>query len=272
MMMKSPEEKKKLHPSLNLYEYECEKCQDTEWVTFRDQDGYEYAKECDCKPLKVMRRRFKNALIPDEFKEARFDNYIRKTETQNILYNGMIEYLKNFETNKNSKKNSLGFIAIFGEQRIKELNFKERAEVKRKHNSFGLGKTHIQAAAAKWLIKNNHGVLMISDAVFMDDLIQAKMTKDEGTKLHKLLDSAINVPVLIWDDIGKSKWSEAKESLYYQIINERYRNHKPIIFSSNEDDETLSEKIGYAAASRLFGMAKENLYAVEGTDYRVEGE
>lgn len=270
-MMKSPEEKKNDHPLLNQFEYECKKCQDTEWVTFRDDNGYEFAKECECKPMKVMRRRFKNSLIPDEFKESRFDNYNRTNDTQNVLYNGMIEYLKTFESVKKTKNNSLGFIAIFGEQRIKELNFKERAEVKRKHNSFGLGKTHLQAAAAKWLIKNSHGVLMISDAVFMDDLIQAKMARDEGEQLNKLLNSVKTVDVLIWDDIGKSKWSEAKESLYYQIINERYRNHKPIIFSSNEDDETLSEKIGYAAASRLFGMAKENLYAVEGTDYRVEG-
>jgi DNA replication protein DnaC len=269
MMMKSPEEKRTDLLSLNQYEYECGKCQDTEWVSFKGEDGYDYAKECECKPMKVMKRRFKNSLIPDEFKESRFDNYKRTNETQNVLYNGMVDYLKTFETVKKTKNNSLGFIAVFGEQRIKELSFKERAEVKRKHNSFGLGKTHLQAAAAKWLIKNGHPVLMISDAIFMDDLIQAKMNDSE--KLNKLLNDVKTVDVLIWDDIGKSKWSEAKESLYYQIINERYRNHQPIIFSSNEDDETLSEKIGYAAASRLFGMARENLYAVEGTDYRVEG-
>ena len=36
---------------------------------------------------------------------------------------------------------------------------------------------------------------------------------------------------------------EAKENLYYQIIDYRYRHNLPILYSSNEDDETLGEKI-----------------------------
>jgi DNA replication protein DnaC len=60
-----------------------------------------------------------------------------------------------------------------------------------------------------------------------------------------------------------------KEGLYYQIINERYLHKRPIIFSSNEDAGTLSEKIGYAASSRLTGMCGDRLYQVEGNDYRL---
>ena len=76
----------------------------------------------------------------------------------------------------------------------------------------------------------------------------------------------------MWDDLGKSKWSEVKENLYYQIIDYRYRHNLPILYSSNEDDETLGEKIGFAANSRLKGMSKDYMVAVEGEDYRRRSE
>jgi len=165
---------------------------------------------------------------------------------------------------------NLGFIAVVGEQRLRELPAGERAEAKRQHNNFGVGKTHLQIALAKRLIKDGFNVLVVSDVTFMDELTQAKRMNDEGETLNRLLQSAIDADVLVWDDIGKAKWSEAKEALYYQIINERYRKQKPIVFNSNEDRGTLSEKIGYAAASRLIGQCGPYLLEVEGEDFRLQ--
>jgi DNA replication protein DnaC len=78
------------------------------------------------------------------------------------------------------------------------------------------------------------------------------------------------VSVLVVDDIGKVNWTDARERMYYTIINERYRKQKPIIFNSNEDRGTLAEKIGYAAASRLIGQAEEFLLEAEGDDWRLK--
>ena len=68
--------------------------------------------------------------------------------------------------------------------------------------------------------------------------------------------------------LGKSKHTESREEMYYEIINERYKRKAPIIFSSNEDEYTLPEKIGFAAADRLLGMANHYLIEVEGESYR----
>ncbi|WP_168188855.1 hypothetical protein [Thermoflavimicrobium daqui] len=46
---------------------------------------------------------------------------------------------------------------------------------------------------------------------------------------------------------------------------------RPILFSSNEDIETLAGRIGDGAASRLLGMAKGRIYRVEGADFRLLG-
>ncbi|KQC47076.1 DNA replication protein [Geobacillus sp. Sah69] len=255
-------------------DYECSRCKDTEFLFYRDERGYEFARPCECRERKAWKRRFKQALIPDEFVHANFENFRRSAPYQQDMYDMALNYLQEFGTENGTKKLSdknFGFIAVLGEQRLRELPAGQRAEMKQQHNNFGVGKTHLQIALAKRLIKDGFNVLVVSDVAFMDELIQAKTMNDEGETLNRLLYSAIHADVLVWDDIGKAKWSEAKEALYYQIINERYRKQKPIVFNSNEDRGTLSEKIGYAAASRLLGQCGPYLLEVEGEDFRLKG-
>jgi DNA replication protein DnaC len=182
----------------------------------------------------------------------------------------MQDYLRDFDAIHAQQSNSFGSIASFGEQRLREIRHPDRrAEMKQRHNNFGLGKTHLQVATAKELIKRGYATLIVSDVTMMDEMSRSKAYSDEGEEFQRLLGAAIHAKVLVWDDIGKSKITETRKDLYYQIINERYKTKRPIIFSSNEDQETLTEKIGDAAASRLFGMAKGRVFAVEGPDYRL---
>ncbi|SFP17802.1 DNA replication protein DnaC [Salibacterium halotolerans] len=219
-------------------------------------------------------------MIPSEFENARFDNYQIESEVQHLLSNTMKAYLKLFKDSFDKKQNrdtgekpNLGFIAEVGEQRIRSLPSADRSQIKHEKNSFGLGKTHLQVAASKWLMRQGYNTLLVSDISFMDELMQARRMDDGYEMLNKLLDKALNVNVLIWDDIGKSKPSEAKEGMYYKIINERYRANRPIVFSSNEDRGTLAERIGYAAASRLLGNCfEDHLIECVGQDWRLRKE
>lgn len=278
---------------------ECKECRDSGFIITKVQEEIvingkakmvykDVGRPCSCRERKSLQNRFKNALIPNEFQNARFDNYKQFDETTTTLFEAIKNYLSSFQEiiAERSEHNSLGFIAVVGESRIRAMQGEARYIAKEKHNNFGLGKTHLQMAAAKWILNKvrvhdeiapgqksvfDRGckVLCVSDITFMDDLTNARMAGDGGETLNKLLESAIKSDVLVWDDLGKAKWSESKEGLYYKIINERYLRQNPIIFSSNEDEGTLSEKIGYAAASRLFGMCGERLYEVEGKDYRL---
>lgn len=233
---------------------------------------------CKCQKQKLTKERMRAAMIPDEFVDAELDNYEVTNPAQETLYNAIISYLNDFEqlmgvkAEERSRQNSIGFIAKFGEQKFKMIrDYKEQAQAKRMHNNFGLGKTHLQVAAAKELIKRGHSVLIVSDVVLMDELMMAKRADDQGASYFKLLGQVINAQVLVWDDIGKSSPSEARKSTYFQIINERYKARRPILFSSNEDVETLGDRIGDGALSRLLGMSRGRLYRVEGPDYRLTG-
>ncbi|UYX52894.1 ATP-binding protein [Bacillus thuringiensis] len=254
----------------------CSLCSGTGMIL----DGWT-GRVCDCQKEKSEMARLKNAMIPEEFEEARFKNYIRNTDMQKKMFNSMMEYLKKFNEIRSTTRNSFGYIATYGEARLKALSINERVEKMKLHNNYGLGKTHLQIAAARWIIHNIQTVnkeivnsqprgcrvVCISDVTFMTEIMSAKREdkKEYFEKLHTVVDYA---DVLIWDDLGKSKHTESREEMYYEIINERYKRKAPIIFSSNEDEYTLPEKIGFAAADRLLGMAKYYLVEVEGNSYR----
>lgn len=254
-------------------EYECSQCRDTGYI-IKAWEGSGLAAECSCMERKRLIKRFNSAMIPDEFKTATFQDYRVENEAQRQLFNAASAYLKEFGQDIElefgvMKGNSLGFIAKYGESRLKALPPAERMKMKRIHNNYGLGKTHLQIAIAKNLIKRGIAVLCVSDVALMDELMAAKA--EDSELYNKRLHDIINVPVLVWDDIGKSNPTEAKKSAYFHIINERYKAQRPIIFSSNEDVETLADRIGDAAASRLIGMSRGRIVAVEGPDYRLTG-
>ncbi|SHF35091.1 IstB-like ATP binding protein [Seinonella peptonophila] len=246
----------------------CPHCQDTGYVL---KDNWT-AQECMCLEQKRLHARLKNSLIPDEFQEATFHNYSTHHSVQKKLLKAALQYINQFPSIHDQASNSLGFIAKVGEQKIRSVNnLVEKRKLKERHNSFGLGKTHLKIAIAKHLMKQGISVLVISDATFMDELMNVKMCEDQNI-FSQLLETVTKVPVLVWDDIGKANPSEAKKSAYFRIINDRCRKRRPILFSSNEDLETLAFRIGDGAASRLFGMSEKRLYLVEGPDYRMKGK
>jgi DNA replication protein DnaC len=250
--------------------FKCEKCQDTGYI-IKSWDGAGIASECSCLEMKRLISRFNSAMIPDEFKSATFQGYEIKHQAHKTLLDAARKYLIDFDQIKGSSANSLGFIAVYGEQRLKELPKEQRAAAKRQHNNYGLGKTHLQVAVAKELIKKGESVLVVSDVALLDELMNLRRSSDNQHIFNDRIHQLITVPVLVWDDIGKANPTEAKQSMYFQIINERYKAQRPIIYSSNEDVQTLEDRIGGAAVSRLFGMSRGRIVRVEGPDYRLVG-
>ncbi len=258
-------------------EDKCPKCHGTEFVfshyeTMGNQK-YEIHKPCDCREVNRWKRRFKNALIPEEFVHANFENFVCETDMQQRMFLMVKDYLDAFPVTRDELKmqgaQNIGFIATIGEQRIRALPPNERLELKNRHNNFGIGKTHLQIALSKQLIKKGFNVLVVSDVAFMDEMMAAKRMNDNSETYYALLNNVLSADVLVWDDVGKAKWTEAREGLYYYIIDERYKRKLPIVFNSNEDRATIAERIGYASASRLLDKNGDVL-ETEGTDWRLK--
>lgn len=111
----------------------------------------------------------------------------------------------------------------------------------------------------------------------VDFLMQLRAAYDNGAQEseRKVLNRYTNVPVLLWDDLGKesfrTEWGPEK---FYYVIDCRVRTNKPIIISTNFDLGEIEAKFGRdnfgpAIASRLAGFCE--MWTLGGPDRRVKG-
>lgn len=128
----------------------------------------------------------------------------------------------------------------------------------------GTGKTHTLYAIAR-NSKLNKYKTKIANTV---ELISA-MRRDSVNKYEeRVFESFYEYDgILFLDDIGAEKNSEFVEETLYQIINYRYENCLPTIFTSNLSLKELSEKNGDRLASRIAGMC--TVIELNGEDKRL---
>lgn len=141
----------------------------------------------------------------------------------------------------------------------------------------GRGKTHLTACMANQLITQLHSVLFtnfseISQAIrntFGNRRIEAGVGKTEQELMNKLSE----VEFLFIDDFGTEKVAKGNEDLWlqgkvYDIINSRYVNNKPTIFTSNYSLRELVENRGVADKTVDRIMEMTEIIKLEGVSYR----
>lgn len=60
--------------------------------------------------------------------------------------------------------------------------------------------------------------------------------------LSEWFDRLAKVHVFVLDDLGKSKWSEWVWGQFFELIDERHKNHRPYIVTTNETSTTMKAK------------------------------
>lgn len=132
----------------------------------------------------------------------------------------------------------------------------------------GTGKTHVAfALKKKW---DEHAKY---DADFWNTAELLQTIKDDfdrqmGDKSH-VFDRMIDEKGLIFlDDIGSEKPTEWVLERFYLIINKRYNDMLPVIFTSNFSIEELAERMGDRIASRIVEMCE--VIKIDGEDRRLK--
>ena len=87
---------------------------------------------------------------------------------------------------------------------------------------------------------------------------------------QEVLEDFAMVPLLVLDDVGKERERYDQREFYYECINSRYCNGRPLIVTANVPPDHLADVIGTAAASRLSEMAAGWMFDMTGRDYRDE--
>jgi DNA replication protein DnaC len=131
----------------------------------------------------------------------------------------------------------------------------------------GTGKT-FQAYGAVWGIAAC-GVRSRWLAISAADLY-ARMRPRHGVDGETEFRTAADATLLVLDDLGVAKGSEWVEEINYRLVNHRYENQLPTLFTSNIVPGRLAEALGERVASRLTEMTER--VSLKGGDRRYGTE
>lgn len=132
----------------------------------------------------------------------------------------------------------------------------------------GCGKTHIACAIAKQILENGIDIMFLNTGDFLERIREEynKVFEDGEEGIFR---EVMNFKgVLFLDDIGAEKVSEWTRERLYLIINKKWEDMTPIVFTSNCDLEILSARMGDRITSRISGMTTR--IKVEGNDRRLK--
>lgn len=193
----------------------------------------------------------KSSLLGDRYKSVNFDN----TELgSNKMFDDAYKRCKNY-CNVSSKVLESGYgIYIYGDK--------------------GCGKTHLTACMVNELIKQGRPV-MFTNFFEISQIIRNTFNKTNESEID-MIEKISNIDFLFIDDLGTEKVSNNGEDNWlqgkiFEILNKRYNNKKPTIFTSNYSLQELISNRGIMdkTVDRILEMSSLIL-KIEGKSYRMK--
>lgn len=226
--------------------YKCAKCKDTGWM-LTEEGTY---KKCECVELDYLNRLWQHFGIKPE-KVKKLNDYKPFDDKTTLAKEKAIQYIKDFEGIKNSEENSFG---LFGQP--------------------GAGKTHIVIAIGADLL--NHSVPVVY-MPYLEAMRELKANVNDDEYYLKLSSRYCNAKLLIIDDLFKDKvrngqliigatLNEADIKHILPIINFRYLNHLPTVYSSECTPQMLIN-LDEASAGRILEPCNNHMVIFKGQQY-----
>jgi DNA replication protein DnaC len=129
----------------------------------------------------------------------------------------------------------------------------------------GTGKTHLAVAVMNELMTRKRvPSLFVTVPELLDNMRGAY--NDPGRDIDDWMDSVKNADLLLLDDLGAERANEWVRERIFVIVNHRYREELPTIFTSNTGPKDLASQLGERTASRIIAMC--DWISLEGEDYR----
>jgi len=138
----------------------------------------------------------------------------------------------------------------------------------------GVGKTHIAVGIMRQAIQRTAARGLFYDVRELLKTIRSTYNPVVRTAEMDVLRPVMDAELLVLDDLGAEKPSEWVEETMNLIVNTRYNERRPTIFTTNyeftEDDDNLDSlkvRVGFRMHSRLHEMCEFLEY--EGPDFRL---
>lgn len=128
----------------------------------------------------------------------------------------------------------------------------------------GLGKTHLSAAIAMTVAKKGYDVLYETAQKLFDRYEAARFGRDSSGAIERYE----NCDLLLIDDLGTECASQYTSATFFNLLNTRLLNGKPIIINTNLTRAALEKTYGERVLSRLLGDFRVLRFV--GTDVRMQ--
>jgi DNA replication protein DnaC len=224
----------------------CPLCDDTGWKPV-ECDGAHRVVRCDCWRDLIGRQRLDGANIPKRYQHCTIANF--------TAYNESLE-----RAATQARRLAEAFPAV-GRGLFLE-------------GQPGVGKTHLAVAVLKQVVQTTAAHGLFYDTRDLLRVIRGTYNASTHTTELEVLRPVMKADLLVLDDLGAEKTSEWVEETMNLIVNTRYNERRPTIFSSNYEDipddtdpNSLLFRIGYRMRSRLHEMCE--FVVMDGADYRM---
>ena len=224
----------------------CPLCDDTGWKTI-EVDGVSRVTRCECVREQASERRMSEARIPPRYQRCTLDNFITYQNE---------ELLRAVDTAR---------------------RFTQAFPVVQKGLMLigppGIGKTHIAVSVLRDVIRRTgaRGLYYDTRALLRD----IRTTYNPQLQLAEMdvIRPVMEAEILVLDDLGAERLTDWVEETMSLIVNTRYNERRPTIFTSNYEDlpdegelNSLLARVGFRLHSRLREMCEFLEY--DGPDYR----
>ncbi|MEK4185632.1 ATP-binding protein [Paenibacillus sp. FSL L8-0494] len=209
----------------------CIKCRGAEGEFYRNEQGYEYWRECECVKQRRVARLIQSSNITEEFKNKSFGNFEKDDLHQEVIkaHDLAFEYTKKFKEIRKDRQNS---ICLLGQP--------------------GCGKTHLLMAVSNNLIQRGVEVIYFPWVEGWTEISEDfKMMPERVRRLQ-------HAQVLFLDDVykGREEPTKTQREQFFAIVNYRYMEKLPMLISS---ERTISEMCQFdeAVGSRINEMCRD---------------
>ena len=225
----------------------CAICDDTGWKTI-DENGVGRVIRCDCWINKAAGSRIARANIPKRYQHCTLENFQAYNDSLKRAVTYANSVVAEFPVRRTERDRGLLLIGLPG-----------------------VGKTHLAVAMLKECIHKGGTGLFYTTIDLMAALRSTYSGQDSTTESAVLRD-VTEADIVVLDEMGRERVSDWRDEMLHLIVNARYSNRRPTIFTTNydvadiDDPDALQVRVGVRIYSRLQEMCE--LMHLDAADYR----